>query len=50
MVSYILITGYSILLFMNLLVYFIAVILKVLLVNLLAALNFAVFKKKTFGK
>ena len=43
MVSYILITGYSILLFMNLLVYFIAVILKVLLVNLLAALNFAVF-------
>jgi len=43
MVSYILITGYSILLFMNLLVYFVAVILKVLLVNLLAALNFAVF-------
>jgi len=30
---------------MNLLVYFIAVILKVLLVNLLAALNFAVFLK-----
>jgi len=29
----------------------VAVILKVLLVNLLAALNFAVFKnKKTFGK
>ena len=40
MVSYILITGYSILLFMNLL-NFVAVILKVLLVNLLAALNFA---------
>ena len=45
MVSYILITGYSILLFMNPL-NFVAVILKVLLVNLLAALNFAnVFKK-----
>ena len=43
MVSYILITGYSILLFMNPLVYFVAVILKVLVVNLLAALNFAVF-------
>ena len=40
MVSYILITGYSILLFMNPLNFF-AVILKVLLVNLLAALNFA---------
>ena len=40
MVSYILITGYSILLFMNPL-NFVAVILKVLLVNLLAALNFA---------
>ena len=39
MVSYILITGYSILLFMNPL-NFVAVILKVLLVNLLAALNF----------
>jgi len=42
-VSYILIiliTGYSILLFMNPL-NFVAVILKVLLVNLLAALNFA---------
>jgi len=51
MVSYILVTGYSILLFMNPL-NFVAVILKVLLVNLLAALNFAnVFKnKKTFGK
>ena len=51
MVSYILITGYSILLFMNPL-NFVAVILKVLLVNLLAALNFAnVFlNKKTFGK
>ena len=45
MVSYILITGYSILLFMNPL-NFVAVILKVILVNLLAALNFAdVFKK-----
>ena len=45
MVSYILITGYSILLFMNPL-NFVAVILKVMLVNLLAALNFAdVFKK-----
>ena len=40
MVSYILITGYTILLFMNSL-NFIAVILKVLLVNLLTALNFA---------
>ena len=43
MVSYILIiliTGYRILLFMNPL-NFVAVILKVLLVNLLAALNFA---------
>ena len=39
MVSYILITEYSILLFMNPL-NFVAVILKVLLVNLLAALNF----------
>jgi len=38
MVSYILITEYSILLFMNPL-NFVAVILKVLLVNLLAALN-----------
>ena len=46
MVSYILITGYSILLFMNPL-NFVAVILKVLLVNLLAAMNFAnVFKNK----
>jgi len=44
MVSYILITGYSIQLFMNPL-NFVAVILKVLLVNLLAALNFANFKK-----
>jgi len=51
MVSYILITGYNILLFMNLL-NFVAVILKVLLVNLLAALNFfnVFFKIKTFGK
>jgi len=40
MVSYILITGYSILLFMNPL-NFVAVIWKVLLVNVLAALNFA---------
>ena len=40
MVSYILITGCSILLFMNLL-NFAAVILRVLLVYLLAALNFA---------
>jgi len=42
MVSYILITGYSILLFMNP-SNFVAVILilKVLLINLLAALNFA---------
>jgi len=39
-VSYIPITGYSILLFMNPL-NFVAVILKVLLVNLLAALDFA---------
>jgi len=39
MVSYILTTGYSILLFMNPL-NFVAVILKVLLVNLLAALKF----------
>jgi len=46
MVSYILITGYSILLFINPL-NFVAVILKVLLVNLLAALTFAkVFKNK----
>ena len=50
MVSYILITGYSILLFMNPL-NFVAVILKVLLVNLLAALNFAnVFKNKNVWK
>ena len=51
MVSYILITGYSILLFMNTLS-FVAVILKVLLVNLLAALNFDnVFQnKKRLGK
>jgi len=47
MVSYILIIGYSILLFMNPL-NFVAVILNVLLVNLLAALNF--LKIKTFGK
>ena len=40
LVSYILITGYSILLFMNPL-NFVAVILTVLLVNLLAALNSA---------
>ena len=40
MVSCILITGYSILLFMNPL-NFVGVVLKVLLVNLLAALNFA---------
>ena len=40
MVSYILITGYSILLFMNPL-NSVVVIFKVLLVNLLAALNFA---------
>jgi len=40
MVSYILITGYSILLFMNPL-NFVAVILKVLLANLLSALIFA---------
>ena len=47
MVAYILITGYSVLLFMNplnfkfLQVPAVAVILKVLFVNLLAALNFA---------
>ena len=40
MVSYILITGYGILLFMNPL-NFVAVTLKVLLVNMLVALNFA---------
>jgi len=40
MVSYILITGYSIMLFMNPL-NFVAVILKLLVVNLHAALNFA---------
>ena len=40
MVSYILITGYSIVLFMNQL-NFVAVILKVCLVTLLAALNIA---------
>ena len=46
MLSYILINGYSILLFMNPL-NFVAVILKVILVNLLAAVNFAnVFKNK----
>ena len=46
MVSHILMTGYSILLFMNPL-NFVGVILKVLLVNLLAALKFAdVFKNK----
>jgi len=45
MVSYILITGYSILLFMNPL-NFVAVILKVLVVNLLAVLNFANVLKK----
>ena len=39
-VSYIIITAYSILLFMNPL-NFVAVILEVILVNLLAALNFA---------
>ena len=44
MVSCILITRYSILLFMNEL-NFVAVVLKVLLVNLLAALNFANFFK-----
>ena len=38
MISYILITGYSILLFMNPLVYFVAVILNVLLVSLLFCL------------
>ena len=46
MVSKILVTGYSILLFMNPL-NFTAVILKVFLINLLAALNFAdVFKNR----
>jgi len=47
MVSYILITGYSILLFINPL-NFVALILKVLLVNLLDAANFAnvFFKNK----
>jgi len=51
MVSYILITGCNILLFINPSVYFVAVILKVLLVNLLAALNFAnVFKIKNVWK
>ena len=56
-VSYILITGHSILLFMNplnfkfLQVPAVAVILKVLLVNLLAALNFTnVFKIKNVSK
>ena len=51
MACYILITAYSILLFMNP-SNFVAVIMNALLVNLLAALNFAnVFKKiKTFGK
>jgi len=44
-VSYILITGSSILLFMNPL-NFVAVILKVLVVNLLAVLNFANVLKK----
>jgi len=44
MFSCILITRYSILLFMNEL-NFVAVVLKVLLVNLLAALNFANFFK-----
>ena len=49
-VSYILITGYSILLFMNPL-NFVAVVLKVLRVNLLAALNFAnVFLNKNAWK
>ena len=52
--SLILITGYSILLFMNPLNFighFVAVFLKVLLVNLLAALNFAnVFKNKNVWK
>ena len=48
MACYILITAYSILLFMNP-SNFVAVILKVLLVNLLAALNFAnVFKNKNY--
>ena len=53
MVSYILITGYSILLFMNPLNFighFVAVILKVLLVNLLAALNFENKKNVTKRK
>ena len=50
MVSYILITGYCILLFMNP-CNLVAVILKVLLVNLLAALNFAnVLKKRLENK
>ena len=50
MVSYILITGYSTLLLMNPL-NFVAVVLKVLLVNLLAALNFAnVFLNKNVWK
>ena len=50
MVSYILITGYSFPLFMNPL-NFVAVILKVLLVNLFAALNFAnVFLNKNVWK
>ena len=50
MVSYILITGYSFLLFMNPL-NFVDVILKVLLVNLLAALNCVnVFKNKKLKK
>ena len=46
MVSYILIIGYSILLFMMNPLNFVDVILKVLLVNLLAALNFANFPLK----
>ena len=54
MVSCILITGYSIPLFMNPLNFighFVAVILKVLLVNLLAALRFAnVFLNKNVSK
>ena len=50
MVSYILITGYSTLLLMNPL-NFVAVVLKVLLVNLFAALNFAnVFLNKNVWK
>ena len=44
---YILITGHSILLFMNPM-NFVAVILKVLLVDLLAALNFAEPKKRAW--